>query len=82
LSKARFIAFLHRKCPLSKNAYLVINLANLPDDLMDSLDKYGTLKAALLAMRYVKSKQFLKLHFEEIFLFLQQHPEKKVQPKL
>lgn len=43
---------------------------------MDSLDKFGTLRAALLAMRYVKNKQFLKLHFEEIFLFLQQHPEK------
>jgi hypothetical protein len=56
--------------------YLIINLASLPDDIMDSLDKYGTLKAALLAMRYVRNKEFLKLHFEEIFLFLQQHPEK------
>ena len=56
--------------------YLVINLAALSDEIMDSLDKFGTLKAALLAMRYVRNKAFLKLHFEEIFLFLQQHPEK------
>jgi Putative transposase, YhgA-like len=34
--------------------YLIINLATLSDEIMDSLDKYGTLKAALLAMRYVK----------------------------
>jgi Putative transposase, YhgA-like len=56
--------------------YLIINLSNLSDEIMDSLDKFGILKAALLAMRYVKNKEFLKLHFEEIFLFLQQHPEK------
>jgi hypothetical protein len=56
--------------------YLVINLSNLSDEIMDSLDKFGTLKAALLAMRYVRNKKFLKQHFEEIFLFLQQHPEK------
>jgi Putative transposase, YhgA-like len=56
--------------------YLVINLASLSDEIMDSLDKFGTLKAALLAMRYVRKKEFLKTHFEEIFLFLQEHPEK------
>ncbi len=56
--------------------YLIINLATLSDEIMDSLDKFGILKAALLAMRYVRNKEFLKQHFEEIFLFLQQHPEK------
>ena len=56
--------------------YLVINLASLSDEILDSLDKYGTLKAALLAMRYIKKKEFLKQHFEDIFLFLQKHPEK------
>jgi hypothetical protein len=55
---------------------LVINLASLPDDVMASLNKFGTLKAALLAMKNVRNKEFLKLHFEEIFLFLQQHPDK------
>jgi hypothetical protein len=56
--------------------YLVINLASLSEEIMASLNEFGTLKASLLAMRYVKNKQFLKKHFTEIFLFLQQHPEK------
>jgi Putative transposase, YhgA-like/High-temperature-induced dauer-formation protein len=55
---------------------LVINLASLPDEIMVSLDEFGTLKATLLAMKNVRNKRFLKRHFEEIFLFLQQHPEK------
>ena len=55
---------------------VVINLADLPDALMNSLDKYGLLKATLLAMKNVRNKEFLKLHFEEIFLFLHEHPEK------
>ncbi len=55
---------------------LVINLASLPDEVMASLNKFGTLKAALLAMKNVRNKEFLKLHFEEIFLFLQQHSDK------
>ena len=55
---------------------LVINLASLPDDVMASLDKFGTLKAALLAMKNVRNKEFLKIHFEEIFVFLQQHSDK------
>ena len=62
---------------ISEFDYLVINLASLSDEIMDSLDKYGTLKAALLAMRYVRNKKFLKQHFEDIFLFLQKHPEKE-----
>ncbi len=56
--------------------YLVINLASLPDEIMASLDEYGTLKASLLTMKHVRSKRFLKKHFNEIFLFLQRHPEK------
>ena len=56
--------------------YLVINLASLPDEIMASLDEFGTLKASLLAMKYVRNKAFLKKHFKEIFLFLQRHPEK------
>jgi hypothetical protein len=56
--------------------YLVINLASLPDEIMASLDEYGTLKAALLAMKHVRNKTFLKKHFKEIFLFLQHNPEK------
>ena len=56
--------------------YLVINLASLPDEIMASLDEFGTLKAALLAMKHVRNKRFLKKHFNEIFLFLQRHPEK------
>ena len=55
---------------------LVINLAELPDEILASLDEYGLLKATLLAMKNVRNKAFLKLHFEEIFLFLQKHPDK------
>ena len=55
---------------------IVVNLADLPDATIDSLNKYGTLKASLLAMRNVRNKRFLKKHFEEIFVFLQKHPEK------
>jgi hypothetical protein len=55
---------------------LVINLPSLSDEIMASLDEFGTLKASLVAMKNVRNKKFLKRHFEEIFLFLQQHPEK------
>jgi F0F1-type ATP synthase membrane subunit b/b' len=55
---------------------LVINLSSLSDEIMASLDEFGTLKASLMAMKNVRNKKFLKRHFEEIFLFLQQHPDK------
>ena len=55
---------------------LVINLADLSDEILASLDKFGLLKATLLAMKNVRNKTFLKLHFEDIFLFLQKHPDK------
>ena len=55
---------------------ITVNLADLPDAMIDSLNKYGSLKATLLAMRNVRNKRFLKKHFEEIFVFLQKYPEK------
>ena len=55
---------------------LVINLADLSDEILASLDEYRLLKATLLAMKNVRNKSFLKLHFEEIFLFLQKHSDK------
>jgi hypothetical protein len=55
---------------------LVINLASLSEEVMASLDEFGILKASLVAMKNVRNKKFLKRHFEEIFLFLQQHPER------
>ena len=57
-------------------ALIVINLADLPKKTINSLDKYGTLKAALLAMKHVRNKKFLIEHFQDIFLFLQGHPHK------
>ena len=54
----------------------MVNLADLPQATIDSLDKYGTLKATLLAMKNVRNKRFLTKHFEDIFVFLQGHPEK------
>ena len=55
---------------------LVINLSSMSDDILESLDKYGTLKASLLAMKNVRNKRFLKKHIEDIFVFLQKHPDK------
>jgi Putative transposase, YhgA-like len=55
---------------------LVINLPSMPDEILESLDKYGTLKASLLAMKNVRNKRFLKKHIEDIFVFLQEHPKK------
>jgi DNA-directed RNA polymerase specialized sigma24 family protein len=55
---------------------LVINLASLSQETMDSLDKFGILKASFLAMKNVRNKTFLKRHFEDIFVFLQQHPDR------
>ena len=55
---------------------LAINLADMPESVMASLNKYGVLKATLLAMKNVRNKEFLKSHFEDIFVFLQEHPDK------
>ena len=51
---------------------LVINLASLSDEIMASLDEFGTLKAALVAMKNVRNKKFLKRHFAVFDLFLSQ----------
>ena len=57
-------------------AIIAINLADLPQKIIDSFNKFGTLKATMLAMKHVKNKKFLKRHFQDIFLFLQNHPDK------
>ena len=44
--------------------------------MFNAFDKHGTLRAIFLAMKYVRNKAFLKDHFEEIFLFLEKHPQK------
>ncbi len=46
------------------------------DDLIAAFDKYGTLRATFMAMKYVRNKDFLRQHFEEIFQFLEKHPQK------
>ena len=56
--------------------YLMTNLPAFSDNLISAFDKYGTLRATFLAMKYVRNKKFLKAHFEEIFLFLEKHPQK------
>jgi hypothetical protein len=55
---------------------LFFDLSSMSQETLDSLDKYGTLKASLLAMKNVRNKRFLKKHFEEIFVFLQRYPDK------
>ena len=56
--------------------YLMTDLPAFSDELIAAFDKYGTLRATFLAMKYVRNKEFLKAHFEEIFLFLEKHPHK------
>jgi hypothetical protein len=56
--------------------YLMTNLSTFSDEMIGAFDKYGTLRATFLAMKYVRNKTFLIDHFEEIFLFLEKHPQK------
>jgi Putative transposase, YhgA-like len=63
-------------CLIPEFDLLVINLSSFPDEVMESLNKFGALKATLLAMKNVRNKRFLKKHTEEIFVFLQEFPEK------
>jgi hypothetical protein len=54
-------------------------MTNLPDftpEMLDAFEKYGELKAGMLAMQHVHNKKFLIKHFEEIFVFLEQHPDR------
>jgi Putative transposase, YhgA-like len=55
---------------------ITTNLADLPPELILSLEQYGTLRAGLLAMKHAHNKRFLKTYFAEIFVFLERDPEK------
>jgi hypothetical protein len=55
---------------------LMTNLPNFSTERIDAFDKYGELRAGMLAMKYVKNKKFLLEHFEEIFVFLERHPNR------
>jgi hypothetical protein len=56
--------------------YLVTNLPAMTDEYIEAFDKYGVLRATFLAMKHVRNKEFLKQHFEDIFLFLEKHPQR------
>ena len=56
--------------------YLVTNLSSMSDEFIEAFDKYGVLRATFLAMKHVRNKTFLKQHFEDIFLFLEKHPQR------
>jgi hypothetical protein len=56
---------------------LMTNLPNFSPEKMDAFDKYGELRAGMMAMKHVKNKKFLLEHFEEIFVFLERHPERE-----
>ena len=56
--------------------YLVTNLSSMSDEFIEAFDKYGVLRATFLAMKHVRNKDFLKQHFEDIFLFLEKHPQR------
>jgi hypothetical protein len=55
---------------------LVTNLQNFSAETIDAFEKYGELRAGLIAMKEVRNKQFLLENFEDIFVFLQRHPDK------
>jgi hypothetical protein len=52
------------------------HLPNFTPEMIDAFEKYGELRAGMLAMRHVHNKKFLMAHFEEIFVFLEQHPDR------
>jgi hypothetical protein len=56
---------------------LMTNLPDFSPEKMDAFEKYGELRAGMLAMKHVKNKKFLLEHFEEIFVFLERHPERE-----
>jgi hypothetical protein len=55
---------------------LMTNLPDFTPEMLDAFEKYGELKAGLLAMRHVHNKKYLIEHFKEIFVFLEQHPDR------
>ncbi len=55
---------------------LMTDLPDFSPKMMDAFEKYGELRAGLLAMQHVYNKKYLIKHFEEIFVFLEQHPER------
>jgi hypothetical protein len=44
---------------------------------LTAFEKYGELRAGILAMKHVKNKKFLLAHFEEMFVFLERHPDRE-----
>jgi hypothetical protein len=56
---------------------LMTNLPEFPTEMMDAFEKYGELRAGMLAMKYAKNKKFLFQHFEELFVFLERHPNRE-----
>jgi hypothetical protein len=56
---------------------IVANLQDFSQEFMDEFERYGEMRAGLMAMKYAKNKFFLIPHFEKIFVFLERHPEKK-----
>jgi Putative transposase, YhgA-like len=55
---------------------LVTNLQNFSAETIDAFEKHGELRAGMIAMKEVRNKQFLLDNFEDIFVFLQRHPNK------
>jgi hypothetical protein len=55
---------------------LVTNLQNFSDETIAAFEKHGELRAGMIAMKEVRNKRFLLENFEDIFVFLQRHPNK------
>jgi hypothetical protein len=55
---------------------LLTNLPNFSAQTIAAFEKYGELRAGMIAMKEVRNKRFLLENFEDIFVFLERHPEK------
>jgi hypothetical protein len=62
---------------IPEHRVLMTNLPDFSSEKIDAFEKYGELRAGMLAMKHVKNKKFLLEHFEEIFVFLERHPERE-----
>jgi hypothetical protein len=57
---------------------LLTNLPNFSAQTIAAFEKYGELRAGMIAMKEVRNKRFLLENFEDIFVFLERHPEKTI----
>ncbi len=55
---------------------LEAHLQDFSEAFINEFERYGEMRAGLLAMKHARNKVFLLENFEEIFVFLERHPHK------